>query len=63
MWLGVGLVGVVERLIFFEWRQFDGDSIGCGWLEIVAGKMREHHGNIIFTTAVVRFVDQRVTSL
>ena len=63
MWFGVGFVGIVERLVFFEWWQFDRDPIGCGLFEIVAGEARQHDSDIIFTAAIVRFFNQRITRL
>ena len=55
MRFGVGFVGVVECLVFFKWWELDRDSIG-GWLfEIVAVKTREHHSDVVLSTAVISF--------
>jgi hypothetical protein len=63
MWLGVGLVGVIKRLIFFERWQLDRDPIRRRLLEIVTRETRQHHSDIILTAAIVRFFDQSITRL
>ena len=63
MWFGIGLVGVVESLVFFEWWEFDSDSVGSGLFEIVAEETREHDSDIVFTAAIVSLFDQRSHAL
>src|SRR5437867_850299 len=52
--------GLVERLVFFLRSQFDGNSILFGIAQLVSGKARQHHRNVVLAAALVCFRYQRL---
>ena len=52
----------VERFVFLKWRQLDGDAIVIRIAQLVPAESGEHHGDVIFTAAVIRAGNQGRTS-
>jgi len=62
--LCIRVVGVVEGLVFFfEWRQFDRNTIAVWFFKFVTTETCQDNGDVILTAPVVGFSNQFIASL